>query len=134
MDLTITEKSLIELVQLARENKIEPYLYFLPGLTVEDETQDINNKYDSILLTIAENFNIHYTKLDDNLLGKYITSTSSWQMILRIYGYPDTTLMNMVISLQQSYSKFTHKDADLNFNLTYFIINRTHILGEKCPD
>ena len=84
MDLTITE-SLIELVQLARENKIEPYLYFLPGLTVEDETQDINNKYDSILLTIAENFNIHYTKLDDNLLENISPVPLLGQMILRIY-------------------------------------------------
>ena len=78
-DSSLTEKTLSEFIEIAKNSQIDIYLFFIPG-RVLDRNNEYTNEYfgskiyNSLLLKISREKNIPYTNINDDLLKKNIES------------------------------------------------------------
>ena len=129
----ITKKTLIEFIEIAKKNNIEPYLIFLPGIS----NSDFANIYDSLLSEISKKMNVPYKLINNNILEKNIIDVEKFRSVENLYAYPDphyNEYGNFIAA--KAIASFLTKNTRIQFNSKAQFKNRTRYLPghEECPN
>ena len=139
-DSSLTEQTLIEFIDVAKNFQIDLYFFFIPGRALDgnnEYTNDyLNSKiYNSLLLKISKENNIPYTNINDDLLEKNIKSINykSPPNLYAIDGHY-SEYGNFVAA--KTIANSLMKNSKIDFKLNAPFENKTkYIFGsEECPN